>query len=148
MAQTSDGISMIDCKLEYSVNGSDWTDVSGYAASVDPGSHTRKTGLAYTFDGDTAIIRSGKREPIDLNMRVVYTEGSADPFRDLLAYHEAGSQVYFRYSPKGGDSGEEQFTSDAGYMTDFPWPGGEAESGDVVMLEWKFQCPKLTRGTA
>jgi hypothetical protein len=145
MAQTTDGLSMVDCQIEYSTNGADYTDISGFGGSVEGTEQTRQTGLVYTFDGDTAIIRAGKREPLELQFNIVYTEGTGDPWEILRPYFEAGSAVYFRWSPKGGDSTEFQFTTDAGYITSFPYPGGTAEGGDPIMGTWTHQTPKVTK---
>lgn len=147
MTQTTDGLSMVDCSVEYSLNGSDWTDISGFAASAEPDGGERQTAEAYTFDGDVAVVRAGKRDPLELTYKIVYTEGTADPYAALLPYYEAGSQVYFRHSPKGGDSTEFMFTSDAGYITKMLPPGGEAEGGDVIMTEIAFKTPKYIKST-
>lgn len=145
MAQTSDGLSMVDCKVEYSTNGTTYNDISGFSGSVEGTEQTRQTGVVYTFDGDVAIIRAGKREPLELTFNIVYTEGTGDPWELLRPYFEAGSAVYFRYSPKGGDATEFQFTSGAGYIISFPYPGGTSEGGDPVMQAWTFQTPQVTK---
>jgi len=145
MAQTEGGISFVDCKVETSPDDSVWTDISGFNASVALGGGSRQTGEAYTFDGDTAIIKGGKREPLEITVRVVYTEGASDPFEVVRALYEAGSDFYVRWSPKGGDSSEFLFTSDAGIITNPPYPSGEAGSGDPVMIEFTLKTPKVTK---
>lgn len=145
MAQTTNGISMKDCKLEGSTNGSTWADISGFAASIETDGGDRQTGEDYTFDGDTAIITKGKREPIDLTAKVVYTEGASDPFEAVRAAYEAGTPYYLRWSPKGGGLSTFQYTTPAGVVTSFPYPGGEAGSADPVMIEFTLKVPYVTK---
>lgn len=145
MAQTTGGMSMKDCSLEYSTNGSSWTDISGFSNSIEPDGGDRKLSETYTMDGDTAIITKGKREPIDLKVRIVYTEGGSDPFEVVRAIHEAGSDFYLRWSPKGGDSTEFMYTSPAGAIQSFPYPGGDTGSSDAIMTEFVLKVPYVTK---
>ena len=145
MAQTTGGLSMAIAKLEFSSNNSDWTDISGTSGNVQGTDQSRQSGEGYTFDGDTAIVTAGKREPMELQFDVVYTEGTAEAWELIRPYFEAGSAVYFRWSPKGGDSTEFQYTGDAGYITSFPYPAGDAASGDPIMGTWTYKTPKVTK---
>ncbi len=145
MAQTEDGMSFADCKVETSTDGSDWTDISGFAASVAVSGGDRQSGETYTFDGDTPIIGGGKREPLEVTVRVVYTEGASDPFEIVRPVYEAKSDFYVRWSPKGGASSEFMFTSDAGIITNAPYPGGESGSGNLVMFEFTLKTPKVAK---
>jgi len=147
MAQTTGGMSMVINKLEFSTNASDWTDISGSSGSVDGAEQSRQSGEAYTFSGDTAIVRAGKREPMELGFNIVYTVSTADAWEICRPYFEAGSAVYFRWSPEGGEAGDFQFTSAAGYITSFPYPSGEAGAGDPVMESMTFRTPYVTKAT-
>lgn len=145
MAQTTAGISFKDCTIEISPDNSNWTDISGFASSINPDGGERATGVKYTFDGDTAILRSAKRGPLTITVNIVYTEGASDPIEVLRAIYEAGSDYYVRWSPKGGDSSEFLYTSDAGVIK-FPlYPGGEAESPEVAMVDFILETPKVTK---
>lgn len=145
MAQTTGGLSFKEVEVGISTNGSSWTDTSGFAASVEIGGGDRQTGEVYTFDGDTAIITSGKREPLEVTIKVVYTEGGSDPFEVVRAAYEAGSSLYVRWSPKGGETGEFMFTSSAGVVTNAPYPTGEAGSGDPTMIEFTVKVASITK---
>jgi len=147
MAQMTGALPMTDARIEYSLNGSAYVDCSGYANEINPGEQTRKTGVVYTFDGDTGIIKAGKREPMDLEFTMVYEEGTSSPWEVLRPYFEAGSAVYFRYGPKGTSSGSYRFTADAGIITKFPYPSGKPEDGDPVVVAITLQTAKLTKGT-
>jgi len=145
MAQTTAAIAFGDCKVEASTNGSDWVDYSGFASTVTLDGGERATGVKYTFDGDTAILRSAKRGPLRLIVNFAYTEGASDLTEIARPIYEAGSDFYVRYSPKGGDSTEFLYTSDAGIIKQPLYPGGEAESPDPVMVDLVLETPKVTK---
>lgn len=144
--QTANAISQSDCKIEISANGTAWTDISGETASVDPGEQTRQSGVIFTHAGDTAIVTGGKREPIDITIKFVYTEQNTEAAEVLRAIHEAvGGAIYVRYSPKNGATGAAQFTSDKGVLTSYTYPATDAGEGKAVMGGIKVKTPKLTR---
>lgn len=145
MAQTTGGISFKDCKVETSPDNSVWTDRSGFASTVNVDGGERATGVKYTFDGDTAILRSAKRGPLTITVPVVYTEGASDPIEVIRAIYEAGSDFYVRWSPKGGASSEFLYTTDAGVVKQPMLPGGEAESADIAMVDFVLETPKVTK---
>jgi hypothetical protein len=145
MAQTTAGISWKDCKFEGSPDNSNWADFSGFASSITADGGERATGVKYTFDGDVAILRSAKRGPLTVTVNIVYTEGAAGPTEVIRAIYEAGSDYYLRWSPKGGDQAEFLFTTDAGVVKNPLYPGGEAESGDPVMVDIVLETPKITK---
>ena len=152
MAQTTDAISFVAATVEYNTTGTTWTAMSGFSASVAMSGGDRNTGEAYTFDGDTPIVRAGKRTPIDVMVRYVYTEGASDPFEILRAQYETagGAQCNIRWSPIG-TSGDFLYTSDTAtngsHLVTFPYPGGEAEPGDPVLLEFVVRTQDITKAT-
>lgn len=145
MAQTTGAIPFKDVKVETSPDNSVWTDVSGFASTVSVDGGERGTGVKYTFDGDVAILRNAKRGPLTITVNIAYTEGASDPVEVIRAIYEAGSDFYVRWSPKGGDSTEFLYTSDAGVVKNPLYPGGEAESGDPVMVDFVLETPKVTK---
>jgi hypothetical protein len=147
MTQTDEGLPFTDALIEISTDGSVWTDISGFAGSVSRGGGQRNTGEAYTADGDTAIVKGGKRQPVDVSVIIVYTEETTPPYDTVRAAYEAGSDMYVRWSPNGGDSGDEQYTTDAGIVTDCPEPVGSVESGDPLVIQFTVRTPKVTKST-
>jgi hypothetical protein len=147
MAQTTGGISFVNCKVEFSTNGSSWTDVSGFASTIDLGGGARATGEAYTFDGLNAIVRRGKAESYEITVEVIYTEGAGEAYALAKAAYENGTDLYVRWSPKGGTSGNKQFATSPGIVTDPPYPKGEAGSGDPVLISVKLKCTTITEST-
>lgn len=147
MPQTTDGITAVDMSLELSANGTTWTDVSGFSTSVEPDGGARKVGETFTLEGDTPIISKGKRESIDLKCKIVYTEGASDAYALVRTAYDNNTPLYARYSPKGGGSGTKIYTSGPGIVTECPYPGGEAESEDLILVEFTIKVATLTEST-
>ena len=126
-----------------------WIDISGHGSSISEGGGDRQTGEAYTHDGDTAIIGFGKREPKEITVRAVYTEGASDPYKYVLdAYHDH-TTLQVRWSPLGGDLNEKRYTTDPTYsiVTSCPDPTGEAGSGDPIMFEFVVKTSETFQDT-
>ena len=138
MAQTTDGMSGVVNTVEHSPDGSAWTDFSGYANQVNVDPQTRKSGVAYTFDGDTGIITFGKLEPVLVRVRIIYTADASSPFDALLTMHQAagGTGIYLRWSPEGSDTGDFEFTTPLTKISEFNFPSVDGESADPIMVEF------------
>lgn len=145
MAQTTGALSCVNGKIEFSTNGSSWTDISGFANSLEPSGGNRQTGEMYTLSGDTAVITSGKREPIELEVKILYTEGGSDAFEVVRAAYEAGTRGYLRWSPDTGAAGDFLFTSDSGPISEFAYPPAMAEEAGPVAISFKLRVPKVTK---
>lgn len=148
MSQTTGQISFKDCKVETSLNGSSWTDISGFAASVMVDGGERMIGKEFTFDGDTPLMTGGKRDLLEVTVKSVYTEGASDPIEVFRAAYEACSAMYLRWSPKNGQAGEFQYTTGAGIVKTSTYPSGEAESPDPVTLEVTVAVPSIAKSVA
>ena len=151
MTQTTGGMSPTEMYVGVSTDGSSWTDVSGYANSVEISGGERQTGSAHTFDGDTAIIKAGKRDPLTITVRGVYTETATQFYDKVVDAYTAGTSFYVRWSPGGGDSGDLGFTSSSGFIKNNPYPAGSTDDAAPVMTELVLECASVTEaaiGTA
>lgn len=146
MSQTTGALSGLNCKAEVSANGTSWTDASGFTNSVEPGGGERKVGEAYTFDGDTPIVAAGKRGPVEIKYKGVFTQGGSEPFSVVKTAYEAGSTFYFRWSPDGGGTGDLRFTA-SGIVSAFTYPKVEAGPGDPIAFEFTLKAPSITTET-
>ena len=135
------------CKLEISANGSSWTDISGYATSVDPGDMVRNDGEVFVFSSDTGQVITGKLAIREISLRILYTEGASDVFDTIRDAIEANTDYYIRWSPQGGSTGDFRFTSDAGKWVSINDPMAEADSADAVVLTATFKTPFVTKST-
>jgi hypothetical protein len=148
MAQTTEGLSFIAADVAVSADNSTWLDMTPFATSVAVEGGTRKTGEVNTLDGDTPILKSGKRESVKVTVRYVYTEDAADTgaFETLRTQYELETgPIYLRYSPKARATGVFEFTTGLAIIADFTYPQGEAESGDPVCDEFTVGCAALTK---
>lgn len=136
MAQTTAATSPRNAVVEVAPDGAAWVNISGVANTVSPGDGTRMTGTAHTFDGDTAIIVAGKKEPQESNLKIIYTEDGVG-YEVLRGYFEtADSTAYLRVAPRGSTVGYYRHTSSKGVITKFPYfPDLDASSGDVNAVE-------------
>lgn len=148
MPQTTGAISFKDCKVELSVDGAVWIDASGHGNEVSLGGGDRATAEAFTFLGDTPIVMKGKRSALDITLKALYTETSNEPYLLAEAAYQNATPLYIRWSPKGGTTGQRQFTSDAGVVTAPPYPVGGAGSVDAVPVTISIKTPKVTPAAA
>lgn len=148
MPQTTSAISFKDCKIEFSSNGSSWTDASGFSNKVEVGGGERAFGEFFTALGDTPILTIGKRSTFEITMNAVYTEGGAEPSEMVRAAYENASAFYVRWSPKGGTTGNFVFTSGVGYVLSPTYPGGDASTPDVVVIEFTLRTLSITKSVA
>jgi hypothetical protein len=139
-------MSFVEAYVFISPDGSTWTDVAGHGASVAVSGGERATGEAHTMDGDTPILKAGKRASLDITVRFVYTETASDPF-DIAqtAYETAGGALYCQYRALNGGN---WFSTGAGIITSLLYPGGETGDGSVVMSEFVIKCATITDASA
>jgi hypothetical protein len=145
MTQTQNGMSFRAAKAFVSPDGSTWTDMGGHGATVQTSGGDRVVGEQQTMDGDTPILKAGKRGKIDITSRYVYTEEAAEPFEIIrAAYETEGGALYFQFSPKDGF----WYSTGAGIVVRPGYPGGDVASGDVIMSEFMMSCSALTKAAA
>ena len=148
MAQTTGGMSFKDAAIFQSTDGSTWTsDISGIANMVEVSGGERSTGEAYTADGDTAIITRGKRAPLTVTVRGVYTETANELYDEANDAYEGGTDYYIRWSPLGDDATELRYTTSAGTVKNPVYPSGDASSGDALIVEVVVECASITEAT-
>jgi len=147
MTQATGGGTFFEAMVEIKVAGGAWTDISGWGSSVARSGGDRQSGEAYTFDGDTAILGEGKRQPQDITVRTLYTEGVADPYQVVLPAFRAHTMMQVRWSPLGGHTNQKRYTTDPIYsiITSCPPPAGEAGSGDPIMFEFVVHTSDVTQ---
>jgi hypothetical protein len=148
MAQTTGQVPMACGKLEISTDSCvTWTDISGEAQSLEGADQTRMSGEAYTLTGDTALIAGGKKEPMELVFTIVYSEGDTEAYelaRDHFETTGCGGGFCVRWSPGGGDVGDEQITTGAGILVSFTYPPMDASAGGPIMGGFTLKVASTT----
>lgn len=145
MPQATNAISSVNFSVEVSTNGSVWTDIGGHATTVEVDGGERKVGKGFTFVGDTPILFRGKRDSIQLKVRSLYSEGASDVFEIVRNAYDTNSDLYLRWSPQGGQSGEFMFTSSTGIVKECPYPSGDAESEDPVFFDFTLEVLSVSK---
>lgn len=149
MPQTTGGGTFRVANVDVSPDGAAWTDVSGQGAGISTGGGTRAHGTQHTYEGDTPIVKSGKRAEKTLTCRFVYSEIAAEAFEVCRAIYETpGAECWVRYFPFGDDDGNFIFETGQGIMTDFLYPEGEPGPGEIIMGEFTMVCASISKDAA
>jgi hypothetical protein len=144
MAQTTSATSAKDAYVEFSTNGSSWTNCSGTANMISPGGGERKTEETDTFEGDTPIITRGKRGGQKTKFRAVYTEGASEISVIARTAYLNGTDFYLRWAPKGNTAGNIRYTTSAGTVLGGVFPEVDATKAEALIVEVELHYAELT----
>jgi len=148
---TSNAITSADYKIEYSANGTTgWADWSSFITQITPTDGDVATVLLRTFSDDVPDILSGKTNTMKATLKAVYTEATAEPGDILYTAQTTKAAVYLRVSPRGGQTGEQQFTSSRMYVKSgaaFP-PAATSEGSEVLMADVAVEFKTWTKADA
>ena len=143
MAQTTAQVSQACSKIEVSFdNCATFTDISGVSQSIEGLEQTRMSGEAYTFDGDYALITTGKREPMEVTVNIVYTETDAEGYEIVREQFETSGcnvPLCVKYTPRGAGAGNEAITLN-GKLIGFTYPMSDASSGDPIVAAFVIKA--------
>jgi hypothetical protein len=145
MPQTTNALSWANCAISLSADGTNWTDVSGFANSVAVDGGERATAEFFTVEGDTPIVTAGKRGFLDITVKAVYTEAGSDAYAMGQAAYEGNSPLYLKWIPKGSGVGAFVFTTSIGRVTKPIYPQGAADSADAIQFELGLSCGAITK---
>lgn len=147
MAQTTNALSWANATISLSANGTNWTDISGFANSVSVDGGERATSEFFTVDGDTPIVTSGKRGFLEITIKAVYTEAGSDAYAMGMTAYENNTPLYAKWVPKGSGTGAFVFTTSIGRVTKPIYPQGAADSADAIQFELGISCGSITKST-
>lgn len=156
MAQTTAANSRANFKVEVSTSGTAWTDISGAAATVSVSGGEQHIGEQNTADGSAPVVTgSNKVASRTVEVNCLYTETAGEAWKVVVArYNGTDKTIFLRYSPEGGDTGDQRFTCarDDGTAVAVPIvncmiPEGDAGTGDPLMFTFSVQTPKLNEET-
>ena len=132
-------------KIEISTNDSDWHNISGYGFTMTAGGGERMTGVAYTLDGTYGIPTSGKAEPVQWTFEGLYTEDTNSPYTIVYTQFSNGGDLYVRYSPKAGTTGDIRFKTGVCDVLSCLPPSLDPASGDPTMFSFTVRTASITR---
>jgi hypothetical protein len=83
--QTTGSVSQSCGLIEISFNGTDWVDISGETNLLEQPEQARMVGEARTMAGELPIVKGGKKEAMDLVVKIIYTETDAEAYQQVRA---------------------------------------------------------------
>ena len=133
---TTGAITSADYKIEYSSTGSSgWVDWSSFIQEITPSGGDVDVVEYRAFGDEIPDILSGKTGTEKATLKVIYTEASAEPGDILYTAQTTKAAVYLRVSPKGGQVGEQQFTSSRMFVTSgAAFPPAATSGGNAVII--------------
>ncbi len=146
MAQTTTYISW-NAKLEFSSNGSAWTDVSGSTTDVNDSGGDIASNKIFTNNTATPIVGYGRKDEHKITANIVYTKTAGEAWALLKAAYDGDTDAYFRWSPAGGAVGDKRYTSSKGRITKLPNPSGKQEDSTPVQITVELTCASVAEDT-
>lgn len=148
MAQTTAAVPQSCGVVEISSDNVTWTDISGVVNTLEQPEQSRMVGEARTLSGELPIVKGGKREAMDVVVRIIYSETDAEAYQQIRSiFEEAGcgaGEMYLRYSPAGGTADKERLTSDLGVLTNWQYPNLNAEEAGPIMTGFTLRIGGFT----
>ena len=148
MTQTTQSLTVIDAKLEYSTDNAIWHDISGSTNKATPGGGERATQETATLGTEAPIVSVGRRKSVTLTISGLYTEAVGEAFSLLYTLSQNKTPLYVRYWPKGGQAGEWGWLSGPGYITSMLPPEVDANSEALLPFTATYSGPPFTQVTA
>lgn len=144
--QITDQVSWDNCNLEISVISpwSVWTDISGESTQVEYDGGDTQIEATHTMAGKKALLTAGKDDEMTFTVHSLYTESITNATKIVKTAKDARASVKLRWSPKGGLTGQDQITTDAGLVESWTPPVGDANSAEALMTEWSIKTPGIT----
>ena len=145
----NDAISFKDCYVEVDLTpaSSSYAVIDSWATEVSVSGEDVPTTEVYPFAG-TAIVFSGNKSPVEVQVTCVYTEGSVDPFKQIRDAFEAGDGPDFdvRFTPAGSGGGNFKFTTAGGKLTACPPPQGAGDAASAQVFTFVVRADSLAIG--
>ena len=155
MPQTTGPNNTTEAVVEVSLDGLTWTNISGSTNMVDVPPQTADSGNAATLEGQYKIPRSGKFNPQELTITILYTESATEAFALFYGQRlKPGLPIYERHTPFGNNGEWRYYTGDssgnkaAARIMELQLPGANASEAAPQLLTMKLQCTQLVRENA
>ena len=128
-----------------------WVDYSDNLSVVEAPTWTRPTAEAHVFGETAPLTVVGKADPVDVTIRGVWAEGTADPFYVVYAQFTTAcsGMAAVRWSPAGCATTHDAFytSTTKSVVASLTFPDGDAGSADIIMWEFVVHSPNITRAT-
>lgn len=136
-----------NCKVELSADGTTWVDVSNDSNKIDVGGFELETEGTPVFQQNKQFLTVGGTGLGTITVSAFYQETPSTAAWVLAnTAFQNRTNLYVRWSPRGGSTGQFRFTADAGYVKNPVWPDGE-RSASPTMVEIQVETPYVTQAT-
>ena len=151
MAQIPSARSAKNYQVEWTTNATTYIDISGYSTTVADSGGDRKTGEAYTYGDDIAVIGEGKRSPRTVDVTVLYNEDST-AYTSLYTLQQSGATFGLRLTPRGletgaGTIGRYLTQTTYGLLQKLDLPTGNSDDGKPMVCKMTVMTPTVTTAT-
>lgn len=142
---SSQGISFGDCKVEVNLASAGWADISSWGAEVSTGGGEIPYSELKLFAGPAEVF-VGSKGTVDVNVSILYTEGSTTPYRNLRDAYEANNDISceVRFTPQGDGSGGRRYTTVGGKLLNVPLPNGNSDADEPNVVTFVVQAGSVT----
>ena len=154
MAQTTNAAAQGNYQAEVSVDGTNWTDISGQSTNISHDGGDQVTGTQMTADGSVPLVlNNNKTEARNTTVSCVYTENAGEAYQIVLGrYNGSDKTIWFRYAPRGSTPTNKRYVASnaAGTAIKVPivtctQPDVDAESADAILFEFSLLVPKYVQ---
>jgi hypothetical protein len=143
----NDAIEFKDAMVEVDlIADATWVAIDSWATDVAVSGEEVPSTETYPFAG-SAIVFTGTKSPVEVDITCVYTEGSTDPFQNIRDRFEAssGPVLDVRFVPGGSASGNFRFTTSGGKLMACPPPVGSGDANSATLFTFKVRADSLAR---
>jgi len=156
MPATTDAFSQGNFEIEVSEDNVTWTSICGTTTNVNPGDPEHNVGEQFVACAEYPVLTpSDKIAAREIQVDVVYTETTDESFDYVYSiWLTAGRAIYLRWSPAGGATGDNQFTTSqdgstagAGYLTSCTIPEQDASSEDPAVFSFTVKAAAVIMAT-
>ena len=151
------GTSSCPMCVRLSTDGTSWTDYSDWLSVLEGPELTRDTGEQAVFGEDNKLATVGKRNPPEVRIRGVYTDGTAtasSPFEYVWDQYQitCGGPCAVEWGPFGCGTAHQVFSTATATTHDseviaMTIPGGDAGDASPIMWEAVIRASELYRAT-
>lgn len=142
------GQSVGDMLLEINLAGAGWVAIDSWATRIEVTGGDIPFNEVRPFTGGAEVF-VGSKSSYNIEVEVLYTEGSTDPFVNIWDAYEASNDVDLevRWSPKGAGAGGYRFTTSGGKLLNIELPDGAGDADEPNVLVFTVQAGSITRDT-
>ncbi len=129
--------------VEYSLDGTTWTDISGDTSGIRAQGGERKIGSWSDFRNDAPAVVVGKRGPMVVTVSLAYDDRDTQVCQAFLDYQRNKTPLYLRWCPYGASGSKWLTTSPACALLSVEHPTARALAGDPLMVSARVRCSEI-----